>query len=127
MVNKSGTRATHGTGDICIQYVVWKLERKRPFGRTKRRWEDITEVLKETARFRMRRSEGPRWIRRINVLVPSLNWPSEIKFIIIIIIIITMWTIKLELNVSNFIMRVLFYIIRFISFVTIVYNIFSNY
>jgi len=68
--------------------MVGKPERKGPLGRTRRRWEDITKVLKEKTWFRMRKSEGPRRIRRLNVLVPSFKWPSEIKIIIIIIIII---------------------------------------
>jgi hypothetical protein len=78
----------HGTGEICIQYVVGKTERKRRLGRTRRRWEDIIKVLEETAWFRMRKSEGPRRIRRLSVLVPSFKCPSEIIIIIIIIIIL---------------------------------------
>jgi hypothetical protein len=68
--------------------MVGKPERKRLLGGTRRRWEDITKALKETAWFRIRKSGGPRRVRRLNVLAPSFNWPSEIKFIIIIIIII---------------------------------------
>jgi hypothetical protein len=94
--------------EICIKYSVGKPERKRPLGRTRLRWEDITKVLKETAWFRMRKSEGPRQIGKLNELAPSFDRPSEIKFIIIIIIIIIiiLYTIKLELNESNLIMRV---------------------
>jgi hypothetical protein len=45
---KAGTRATHGTGEIYIEYMVGKPEGKRSLGRTRRRWEDITKVFKNS-------------------------------------------------------------------------------
>jgi len=64
--------------------MVGKPEGKRRLVRTRRRWEDITKVLIETAWFRVRKSEGPRRIRRLNVFVTPLNYPSVIKCIIVI-------------------------------------------